>query len=77
MLDTGFLTISAPRHALLVPAVESFMQVVPFVFAAELLKSTELAIAELLIESGSLKAERIEKGVLAAAQTCFVFCGAH
>jgi len=38
-------------------------------FAAELFKSAELAIAELVIKTERLKTERIEKGVLAATLT--------
>ena len=51
------------------------MQIVPLVFAAELLKSAKLAIAALLIKAERLKTERIEKGVLAAALSGFALCG--
>jgi hypothetical protein len=54
---------ATPGHALPVHVIESFMQVMPFMFAAELLKPTELRIAELLIETECLKTECIEKGV--------------
>ncbi|MGF6531505.1 hypothetical protein P3T20_002286 [Paraburkholderia sp. GAS206C] len=55
--------------------IEPFMQIVPLVFAAELLKSAKLAIAALLIKAERLKTERIEKGVLAAALSGFALCG--
>jgi hypothetical protein len=57
-----------------VPFVEPFMQIVPLMFAAELLQAAELAIAELVIKAERLKTERIEKGVLAASLTGFAFC---
>ena len=50
------------------------MQIVPLMFAAELLQAAELAIAELVIKAERLKTERIEKGVLAASLTGFAFC---
>ena len=57
------------------PVIEPFMQIVPLMFAAELLKSAKLAIAQLFIKTARLKTERIEKGVLAASLTGFVLCG--
>lgn len=46
-------------------------------FAAELPTRIELRKVELLIETECLKTECMEKSVHAAAQTCFVFCGAQ
>lgn len=50
------------------------MQVMPFMFAAELLKPAKLAIAEPVIKTERLKTECIEKSVLAATLTGFAFC---
>ena len=50
------------------------MQIVPFMFAAELLQAAELAIAELVIKAERPKTERIEKGVFAAALKGVAFC---
>lgn len=44
---------AAPRHVLLLPVIEPFLQVMPFTFAAELLKPTKLPIAELMIKTAA------------------------
>ncbi|WP_395065433.1 hypothetical protein [Paraburkholderia silvatlantica] len=68
---------ATPGQHLPVPVIEPFMQAMLLMFGAELIDPTELRIAEVLIEAKRLKTDRIEGGVLAAAQTCFVFCGVH
>jgi len=57
--------------------IKPFTQIISFVFAAKPIKPPELAISEFQIKTGRLKAESVQKCMLAASLTCFAFRSLH